>query len=265
MDLNAVYESLRALKLDVMADVFSELAAKKGARSVDPVEWIELMAERESEARSQRRLESRLRIAKMRDEDASMENIDFKTVRHLDQLQFQELAKGDWIASSGSVLITGPCGVGKSYLACVLGHEACRQDKMVLYFRIPLLFAELDAAREAGSFERLFKKIVRSDVLILDDWGPDLMTASQRRDLMEIVDARYGRKATIVTSQLPVDKWYDVIADPTFADAILDRLVHQSHRIALDGPSMRKVNGTVSPQKPSFSRILQNQRSAAGG
>jgi DNA replication protein DnaC len=186
-------------------------------------------------------------------------------LRQLYRTKFEELTKCDWIVDHSSVLITGPCGVGKSYLACALGHEACRQEKTVLYFRMPRLFQELETARTAETYERLFKKIIRADVLILDDWGPDLMTAGQRRDLMEVVDARYGRKATIITSHLPVEKWYDVIADPTFADAILDRLVHRSHRVPLDGPSMRKVNSTLSPRKPSFARILQEQRHATAG
>lgn len=234
------HEALRALKLDGMAEVFAELLARDGSRQMDPVEWIGLMLDRESAARDGRRFQTRLRAAKLRETSACMEDVDYRAARKLDRALFQSLKDGAWISRHRSILITGPCGVGKSWLACALGHEACRQGKVTLYFRMPRLFSELATARGDGSFERIFRKIVRADVLILDDWGPEQMTASQRRDLMEIVDDRYGRKATIVTSQLPVEKWYDIIGDPTFADAILDRLVHHAHRIELDGPSMRK-------------------------
>lgn len=265
MDINSVQDSLRTLKLDGMADAFAQLLATTGSRSIDPVEWIKAMADSEDQNRIERRFLSRLRAAKLRDADACVADIDYTTLRQLDKVKFQDLAQCNWIKEHSSVLITGPCGVGKSYLACALGNEACRQDKTVLYFRMPRMFIELEDARKSDTYERLFKKIVRADVLILDDWGPELMTAAQRRDLMEIVDARYGLKATIITSQLPVEKWYDVIADPTFADAILDRLVHRSHRVALDGPSMRKVSNVTAPRKPSFARIMQEQRQATTG
>jgi DNA replication protein DnaC len=134
------------------------------------------------------------------------------------------------------------CGVGKSWLACALGHAASRADRTVLYHRLPRLFADLELARGDGRFDRLFRKIARVDLLILDDWGPDRLTAPQGRDLMEIVEERYGRRSTIITSQLPVETWHQVIGEPTFADAILDRLVHNAYRIALDGPSLRKTS-----------------------
>lgn len=233
-------DALRARNLDGMAEVFAELLARDGSRQMDPVEWIGLMLDRESATRDTRRFQTRLRAAQLRESSACMEDVDYRAARRLDRALFQNLQDGTWITKHRSILITGPCGVGKSWLACALGHEACRQGKVTLYYRMPRLFSELAAARGDGSFERIFRKIVRTDVLILDDWGPEQMTAGQRRDLMEIVDDRYGRKATIVTSQLPVEKWYDIIGDPTFADAILDRLVHHAHRIELDGPSMRK-------------------------
>jgi DNA replication protein DnaC len=140
-------------------------------------------------------------------------------------------------------LITGPCGVGKTWLASALGQKACRDDRTVIYKRLPRLFAELELAHGDGRFPRLFRSLVRADLLILDDWGPDRLTASQRRDLMEIVEDRYGAGSTLITSQLPVDAWHEVVGEPTFADAILDRLVHNAYRLDLDGPSMRKRTG----------------------
>jgi len=137
------------------------------------------------------------------------------------------------------LLVTGPCGVGKSWLSCALAQKACRDGYTVHYARVPRLFAELELAHGDGRFAKLFRSLTKSDLLILDDWGPDRLTAPQRRDLMEIVEDRYGRGSTLITSQLPVDKWHDVIDEPTFADAILDRLVHNAYRLALAGPSLR--------------------------
>ena len=147
------------------------------------------------------------------------------------------------VGEKRNLLITGPCGVGKTRLASALGQKACRDDRTVIYKRLPRLFAELELAHGDGRFPRLFRGLVRADLLILDDWGPDRLTASQRRDLMEIVEDRYGAGSTLITSQLPVDAWHDVVGEPTFADAILDRLVHNAYRLHLDGPSMRKTAG----------------------
>ena len=137
-------------------------------------------------------------------------------------------------------MITGPCGVGKTWLACALGQSACRDNRTVIYQRLPRLFADLELAHGDGRFPRLFRSLVKVDLLILDDWGPDRLTAGQRRDLMEIVEDRHGRGSILITSQLPVTAWHDVIDEPTFADAILDRLVHNAYRLNLDGQSMRR-------------------------
>ena len=177
------------------------------------------MLDREQARRDTRRFQSRLRAANLRHSDACMEDVDYRTSRGLDRALFQSLGGTEWIDRHRSVLITGPCGVGKSWLACALGHAASRADRTVLYHRLPRLFAELELARGDGRFDRLFRKIARVDLLILDDWGPERLTAPQRRDLMEIVEERYGRRSTIVTSQLPVETWHEVIGEPTFADA----------------------------------------------
>src|ERR1700686_3643948 len=157
----------------------------------------------------------------------------------LDKALFQQLAAGRWIAEHRNLLITGPCGVGKSWLSCALAQRACRDGYTVHYARVPRLFADLELAHGDGRFARLFRTLTKADLLILDDWGPDRLSANQRRDLMEIGEDRYGAGSTLITSQLPVDAWHEVIGDPTFADAILDRLVHNAHRLAPDGPSMR--------------------------
>ena len=180
---------------------------------------------------------------------AAIEDVDYRTPRKLDKALFQKLATGRWIAEKRNLLITGPCGVGKTWLASALGQKACRDDRTVIYKRLPRLFAELELAHGDGRFPRLFRSLVRADLLILDDWGPDRLTASQRRDLMEIVEDRYGAGSTLITSQLPVDAWHEVVGEPTFADAILDRLVHNAYRLDLDGPSMRKRTGQDAASK----------------
>ena len=169
-----------------------------------------------------------------------MEDVDYRTARKLDKALFQQLATGRWIKERRNLMITGPCGLGKTWLACALGQKACRDNATVIYKRLPRLFNELELAHGDGRFPRIFRQLVKADLLILDDWGPERFTASQRRDLMEIVEDRYGVGSTLITSQLPVDAWHDVIDEPTFADAILDRLVHNAYRIQLDGHSMRK-------------------------
>jgi DNA replication protein DnaC len=154
---------------------------------------------------------------------------------------FQALAAGRWIEEAQNLIIEGPTGVGKSWLACALGHRACRDNRSVLYQRIPRLFADLALGRGDGRYARLMRALGGVKLLILDDWGLEPLGAEQRRDLLEIVEDRYGRGATLITSQVPVDRWHDVIGDPTLADAILDRLVHNAHRIQLRGESLRKT------------------------
>lgn len=179
---------------------------------------------------------------------ASIEDVDYRTPRKLDKALFQQLGTCRWIGEHRNLLITGPCGIGKTWLASALGQKACRHDYSVLYKRMPRLFAELELAHGDGRFPRLFRSLVKTDLLILDDWGPDRLNGGQRRDLMEIVEDRSGNGSTLITSQLPVDTWHDVIGEPTFADAILDRLVHNAYRLQLDGPSMRKLKAKKDKQ-----------------
>jgi DNA replication protein DnaC len=222
-----------------MARVLVSLAANPEATELTHAEWLGLLLDHEASDRQDRRLKARLRYARLRHQ-ASVEDVDYRTARGLDRALFQSLAGGRWIDEAQNLIIEGPSGVGKSWLACALGHKACRDNRSVLYQRIPRLFADLALGRGDGRYPRLMRPLGGVKLLILDDWGLEPLGPEQRHDLLEIVEDRYGRGATLITSQLPVDRWHDVIGDPTLADAILDRLVHNAHRIQLRGESLRK-------------------------
>ena len=234
-------DQLKELKLAGMADAFIELQSNDAAVDLGHAEWLALLLDREAANRNTRRLTARLRAARLRHTGAAIEDVDYRSPRKRDKPLFQQLAMCKWIGDHRNLLITGPTGIGKTWLGSALGQKACRHDYSVVYKRVPRLFADLELAHGDGRFPRLFRTLVKADLLILDDWGPDRLNAGQRRDLMEIVEDRYGTSSTMITSQLPVDKWHDVIGEPTFADAILDRLVHNACRLQLDGPSLRKL------------------------
>jgi DNA replication protein DnaC len=259
-------DQLRALKLDGMADAFVEFQAQDRANDLTHPEWLALLLDREAANRNTKRFQSRLRSAKLRHGQASVEDVDYRTPRRLDKALFQQLAAGRWIAEHRNLLVTGPCGVGKSWLSCALAQKACRDGHTVHYARLPRLFADLELAHGDGRFAKLFRTLVKADLLVLDDWGPERLTASQRRDLMEIVEDRSGRGSTLITSQLPTDTWHDIIGEPTFADAILDRIVHNAYRLALDGPSMRKIQaaGTEAAPPVAVTTISVSTASAKG-
>jgi DNA replication protein DnaC len=185
--------------------------------------------------------ETGLRVAgKMRFPNACIEDVDFAASRGLDRRQILSLAQGDWIKAREQIILTGQTGTGKTWLACAFGHQAARLDHSVLYVRMPRLFEDMAMARLDGRFPRLVDKLSRVQLLMLDDWGTHGLTDQQRLDLLELFEERYQRRSTIITAQLPVSGWHDMIGEPTIADAILDRIVHNAHRIDLKGDSMRR-------------------------
>jgi DNA replication protein DnaC len=234
-------DQLRDLRLHGMASAFIEMQANPDAQGLAHADWLALLLDRETAERQNRRLQTRLRTARLRHADASVENVDFRVPRHLDRTLFQKLATCKWVGEHRNLIVVGPCGVGKSWLACALGQKACREDFSVLYRRLPRLLAELEMGRGDGRHPRLFRALTRVDLLILDDWGPEPLSPEQRRDLLEILEDRHQTASTLVTSQLPIEQWHQTIGDPTMADAILDRLVHNAYRLDLQGESMRKL------------------------
>ncbi|WP_223428437.1 IS21-like element helper ATPase IstB [Tateyamaria pelophila] len=243
-------DQLKTLRLDGMAEAFAEMQTQDGSADLTHAEWLGLLIDREATSRETKRFESRMRTARLRHVGASPEDVDYKTRRGLDKALFQNLLTGKWIRDKRNLMITGPCGVGKTWLACALAQAACREGVTVLYKRTTRLFDELELAHGDGRFPRVFKALTKTQLLILDDWGPDRLDASQRRDLMEIVEDRYGNGSTLITSQLPLSTWHEVIGEPTFADAILDRLVHNAYRLELDGQSFRKQDAQTGDGTP---------------
>lgn len=233
-------DQLHALGLQGMAKAFVEIAGGGEADGLGHHEWLALLLDREASWRRDKRLTARLRVARLR-QQACVEDIDYRSPRGLDRALFQKLVEGEWIDAHDNLALIGPTGVGKSWLASALGHKACRDNRSVLYQRAPRLFEDLALARGDGRHPRLLRNLGRADLLILDDWGLEPLDAAARHDLLEILEERYSRRSTVITSQLPVDRWHQVIGDPTYADAILDRLVHNAHRIELTGESLRRT------------------------
>jgi DNA replication protein DnaC len=233
-------EKLHELRLAIMAEAWQQQQkdAKIGALSFD--ERFALIVDAEHQARDNRRLTRLLKDAQLRIPQACVEDVASSPTRGLEKAMLRQLASCSWVTEHLNVLITGGTGVGKSYLACALGQSACRKALRVTYRRVPRLLDELALARAEGSHARLLAKLAKFDVLVLDDWGLGTPKDSQRHDLLEVIEDRYGRVSTVVTSQLPVGKWHEWIGDPTMADAILDRLVNNAYKVDLKGPSRRR-------------------------
>lgn len=244
--LNApTLEKLKTLKFYGMIRAFEEQLKSSDIESLSFEERLGLMVDQEAMERENRGLQSRLKQAKLR-QRACMEDIDYRNSRGLDKLLVKSLSTCKWIKDKLNILISGPCGVGKSYLACALGHRACLEGNKVVYFRASRLFPDLAVARGDGRYTKLMRTIAKANLLIIDDWGLATLNDQERNDLLEILEDRHGIHSTIVASQLPVDKWHEIIGNQTLADAILDRLVHSAYKINLKGDSMRKkkaVNG----------------------
>lgn len=238
-------EKLRTLRLETMAASYREQqqTPDSGALSFD--ERFGLLVDAEYLARENKRLTTRLREAKLKLSQACVEDIDYPAKRELDKAIVRQLAGCHWVEEHHTVLITGQTGTGKTYVACALVNQACRKGYRALYYRAARLFDDLVLARAIGTHARLLAKIARMDVLAIDDWGLRPVGEQERHDWLEILEDRHGARSTIVTSQLPPEQWHDRIGEPTLADAILDRLVHRAHRIALKGPSRRKEQAVV--------------------
>src|SRR5271156_5462026 len=220
-------DQLNTLGLYGLAKGFRELEHKPEARSLDHAEWLGLLLEYETTLRRQKQFETRARVARLR-HAASVEDVNYQSPRGLDRALFLKLAACDWIAERRNLIITG-----------ALGHKACRENLSVLYPRVPRLFADLAIAHGDARYARLLRSLARVKLLILDGWGPEALSADQARDLLEIVEDRYDKGSLIITSQVPVDRWHDLIGVPTLADAILDRVIHNAYRIELAGESLR--------------------------
>lgn len=240
-----IFEKLEQLRFSGMLKALEEQMQMPDIKQLGFEERLGLLVDREMTDRENRRLKTRLRKAKLR-QNACVEDVDFRHPRKLDKTLFMNLADGRWLKEHNNVLLIGPTGVGKTYLACALAQKACRQGYSALYFRLPRLLHELSIAKADGRYDKLLTGIGRIDLLVLDDWGLYKFVKEQRHDLLEILEDRHGRRSTLVTSQMSVKHWHEIIADPTLADAILDRLVHNAYKLELSGESMRKKQSKLT-------------------
>lgn len=230
---------LYEMKLNGMAEAYEEQRNSSTITELGFEERFSMLVERQWIWKENRTLAARLAYAGLK-QPAAVEDMDFRQSRGLKRAQIEQLSTSDWIENHRSVLVTGPTGCGKTFVACALAHKACRLGYRALYFYAPKLFRALTLAQGDGSLPKLFKKIAKARLLVVDDWGMAKVEERQYREFLEILDDRHGMGSTLITSQFPVGSWHEAIPDPTVADAILDRLIHNAYRIELKGESMRK-------------------------
>ena len=244
-------QQLRSLKLTGMADALEQQQNQPSTHDeLSFEERLCLLVDRESTHRHNNKIARLLKMAKLKLQ-ANPEDIDYSHPRGLNKSQFASLLNGDWLQQHHNILITGPTGCGKTYLACVLATQACRLGYSVRYFRTSRILEELSIAHGDGRFSKLIRQLEKTDVLVFDDWGLEVLSLGQRNDLLEIMEDRHGHKSTLITSQLPISKWHQSIDNATLADAILDRLLHNAHKLNLKGDSMRKIKNDISGEYTS--------------
>jgi DNA replication protein DnaC len=244
--IEAVIENLTVMKLNGMAEGLREQLNTPAYRDLGFEERFGLLVDKEKLYRENTQLRALSRKAHFRHPAACFEDIDFRTRRGITKDVLLKLCQNEWIRNHHNLILIGPTGVGKSYLACALGNSAIRQGIGTLYVRMPRLAQELKVARADGSYVKLLQRLQRVKLLIIDDWGLNPFTDEERRDFLEIMEDRHQVRSTIIASQLPIDLWHDVIGDPTLADAICDRVVHNAHKIILTGESMRKIRSGLT-------------------
>jgi len=232
-------DKLYTLKCLGMAKALEEQRGIPETKALSFEERLGLLVDREITEREGRRLKTRLKAAKLR-QSACIEDIDFRHRRGLDKSLILSLASSQWVQAHHNVLITGPTGVGKSFIASALGHKACREGYSAHYIRVPRLFSDLALAKGDGRYTKILSALAKKDLLVLDDWGFAALTEEHRKDFLEVVEDRYDCRSTVMISQVPIEHWHTTIGDPTLADAILDRLIHNAYKINLKGDSMRK-------------------------
>jgi DNA replication protein DnaC len=232
-------EHLHTLRLTGMLQALEEQLGQPAMAELSFEERLAMLVDRETLYRENRRLDRLLRAAKLR-VGACVEDIDYRHPRGLEKARMASLVALDWVRQSLNLCLTGPTGCGKTWLACAFGNEACRRGFSVRYLRLPRLFEMLRIAHGDGSYSKLMNQLLKTDLLILDDWGIQKISAAQRNDLMEVIEDRHGRRSTLIASQLPIEHWHEYIGEATIADAVLDRLLHGAHRLKLSGDSMRK-------------------------
>lgn len=245
MRIHQTMEKLAQMKLHGLMEGLREQIESQGFKDMTFEERFGLLVDREYLQRENRRLTRRLQESRLK-ERAEIEDVDFKTRRGLARGDFLALAGGDWISHRHNLIITGPTGVGKTYLACALAQKACRDGFRIIYFRFGDLLRELQASLADGSYPKLATKIARRDLLVIDDWLRDPIGPEQTRQVLDIFDDRFRLHSTLLTSQVPIPDWYGRFKDPTLADAVLDRIVHNSQRIELKGDSMRKLMSSLT-------------------